>query len=84
MTSSQPVEFEIAPPSLGCAVSVLLHNLTGRWVAVSESLDGRHIGLGATAREAMASAFAPLGARTSAILMADPALFGVSLQVRAA
>jgi len=84
MTTRQPVEFEIAPPSLGYAVSVLLRNLTGRWVAVAECLDVRHVGLGATAREAMASAFAPLGPRTSAILMADPALFGASLCVLAA
>jgi uncharacterized membrane protein len=83
MTSSQPVEFEVAPPALGYAVSVLLRNVTGRWLAVAECLDGRHIGLGATARDALVSAFAPLGARTAAILMADPALFGASIHVLA-
>jgi hypothetical protein len=84
MTTSQPVEFEIAPPSLGYAVSVLLRNLTGRWLAVAEYADGRHIGLGPNAREALASAFAPLGTRTAAILLADPALFGASLRISAA
>lgn len=83
MTNSQPVEFEVAPASLGYTVSVLLRNMTGRWLAVAESQDGRHIGLGATAREALASAFTPLGTRTAAILMADPALFGASLRLLA-
>ena len=81
MTSSQPVEFEVAPPALGYAVSVLLRNVIGRWLAVAECLDVRHIGLGSTAREALVSAFAPLGARTAAVLMVDPALFGASIRV---
>jgi hypothetical protein len=84
MTDSQPVQFEILAAQLGYAVSGLLQRTSGRWVATSECLGSRYLGIGATAREALSAAFGPLGARIAAILMADPALFGVSLQVRAA
>lgn len=84
MTTSQPVEFEVAPPSLGYAVAVLLRNVTGRWLAIAKCADDRHVGLGATAREALSSALVPLGPRAASILLADPALFGASLRVMAA
>lgn len=84
MTTSQPVQFEIVPAQLGYAVSGLLQRTNGRWVANTECLGSRYLGIGATARDALTAAFGPLGPRTAAVLMADPALFGVSLQLRAA
>ncbi|HTI29542.1 MAG TPA: hypothetical protein VL687_04215 [Methylomirabilota bacterium] len=84
MTTAKSVEFELEHPSFGYAMSVGLHDLGGRWVAVAQGPDGRLLGIGATAREAFAVAIAPLGAHTAALLMADPALFGASLRVLAA
>ncbi len=84
MTTSQSVEFEVAPPSLGYAVAVLLRKVAGRWLAIARCAENRHVGLGATAREALASALVPLGPRAASILLADPALFGASLRVRVA
>lgn len=81
---SQPVEFEVAPAALEYVVWVRLRQTPGRWLATTQCLGSRHHGLGATAREALAAAFGPLGPRTAAILMADPALFGVSLRARVA
>ena len=84
MTTSQPIQFEIVPAHLGFAVSGLLRRTAGGWAATSECLGSRYLGIGATARDAVAAAFGPLGPRTAATLMADPALFGVSLLVLAA
>lgn len=83
MTTSQPVEFEVAPAALEYGVWVRLQKRAGRWLATTQRQGIRHLGLGATAREALAAALGPLGPRTAAILMADPALFGASLRVRA-
>ncbi len=79
--NSQPVEFEVAPAALEYGVWVRLQKTAGRWLAITQCLGTRHLGLGATARDALAAAFGPLGPRTAAILMADPALFGASLHV---
>jgi hypothetical protein len=84
MSTTKPVAFEVAPHSLGFPVSVVLRNVSERWLAIAQCADSRHVGLGATARDALASAFRPLGPRTAAILMADPALFGASLRLLAA
>ena len=84
MTTSDPVEFELAHPSFGYAISIQLENLGDRWLASARGADSRLLGIGATAREAFTVAIAPLGARTAALLMADPALFGASVEVLAA
>ena len=84
MTTSESVEFELAHPFFGFAISMRLHNLGGRWLATAQRADSRLLGIGATAREAFTVAIAPLGARTAALLMADPALFGASVRVLAA
>ncbi len=84
MTTATSVEFELAHPSFGYALSIGLHNLGGRWLAIAQSPDNRLVGIGATAREALIVAISPLGPRTAALLMADPALMGASVQVLAA
>ena len=83
MITSQRVAFELTAPSLGFAVSVVLGNMNDRWLATAQCHDNRHVAIGATAREALAAALAPLGSRTAAILLADPALFGASVGVLA-
>lgn len=80
----QPIEFEVASAALGYGVWVRLQETAGRWLATTQCLGNRHLGLGATAREALAAACGPLGPRSAAILMADPALFGASLRIRVA
>ena len=84
MTTSKSVEFELAHPSSGYAMSIRLHNVGGRWVAIAQCADSRLLGIGATAREALTVAITPLGAPTAARLMADPTLFGASVRVLAA
>ena len=83
MITSHRIAFELSAPSLGSAVSVVLGNLTGRWLATAQCQGSRHVAIGATAREALSSALQPLGARTAAMLLADPALFGASVGVLA-
>jgi hypothetical protein len=83
MIKSQRFSFELTPRSLGYAVSVVLAKVTDRWLATAQCQGSRHIAIGATAREALTSALAPLGTRTAAILLADPALFGASVVVLA-
>ena len=79
MIKSQRIAFELTPRSLGFAVSVVLAKVTDRWLATAQCQGSRHVAIGATAREALTSALAPLGARTAAILLADPSLFGASV-----
>ncbi len=83
MITSHQIAFELTDPSLGYAVSVVLGNLTDRWLATAQCQGSRHVAIGGTAREALTSALSPLGARTAAILLADPALFGASVGVLA-
>lgn len=83
MIKSQRIAFELTAPSLGYAVSVVLGNLTDRWLATAQCQGGRHIAIGATAREALTAALSPLGSPTAALLLADPALFGASVGVLA-
>jgi hypothetical protein len=83
MITSHRIAFELTAPSLGYAVSVVLGNLTDRWLATAQCQGSRHIAIGATAREALTSALAPLGVRTTAILLADPVLIGASVAVLA-
>ena len=83
MIKSHRIAFELTPPSLGYAVSVVLGNMTGRWLATADGPDGRHVAIGGTAREALTAVLAPLGTRTAAVLLADPALFGASVGVLA-
>lgn len=83
MIKSHRIAFELSSPLLGYVVSVVLGNMTGRWLATAHGPDGRHVAIGATARQALTSALAPLGTRTATILLADPALFGASIGVLA-
>jgi hypothetical protein len=73
--------FRLGSAELGLDVEVRLRKLDGRWLAVAEFGDEPEVGLGATAREALTASLATLGRRTATALLADPRLFGVSLQL---
>lgn len=76
------VNAHLACEELGLDVEIRLRQLNGRWLAVAEFGDEPEVGIGATARTALAAALASLGERAAAALMADPQLFGVSVAVR--
>jgi hypothetical protein len=73
--------FRLGSPELGLDVAVRLRKLDGRWLAVAEFDGEPEVGLGPTAREALAASLATLGKRAATALLADPQLFGVSLQL---
>jgi hypothetical protein len=82
---SQPrlisVNARIASRELGLEVEIRLRQLDGRWLAVADYAGEPEVGIGATARDALAAALTTLGERAAAILMADPQLFGVSAAI---
>lgn len=67
---------------LGLDIEIRLRQLDGRWLAVAEFGGEPEVGIGATPRVALAAAFATLGDRAAAVLMADPQLLGVSAAIR--
>ncbi|HET9878370.1 MAG TPA: hypothetical protein VFQ81_03575 [Candidatus Limnocylindria bacterium] len=68
--------------ALGLDVELRLRELDGRWLAVADFGGEPEVGIGATPRVALAAAFATLGERAAAALMADPQLFGISVALR--
>jgi hypothetical protein len=82
MRSSQSVEFQLEPSSLGYSVFVRLRHQE-RWVALVDWRTEQLNGLGPTARAALLAALMPLGPRATATLMAEPAMFGASASLLA-
>ena len=76
------VNARIGSEELGLEVEIRLRQLDGRWLAVADFGGEPEVGIGATPRVALAAAFATLGERAAAALMADPQLFGVSVAIR--
>ena len=76
------VTTRLSSPELGLDIEVRLRELDGRWLAVAEFDGDPEVGIGATPRAALAASLATLGDRSAAALMADPALFGVSVSLR--
>jgi len=62
-------------------VHVRIGDFESRWAAIVRSGSATSDGLGATARDALVAALAPLGARATATLMAHPTMFGASAQL---
>lgn len=81
--NANTVHVDVSPATTACVFSMQLDSLGERWVAVVDCEHERHHGIGASAREALAAALAPLGKRTAASVMADPAMFGASLALLA-
>jgi hypothetical protein len=63
------------------AVAVRIRESGDRWVADADCPNGTQVGIGTTAREALAACLSTLGPRTRSALLADPGLFGASLAV---
>ncbi len=84
--NSQPllvsVNTRLTAAELGLDVEIRLRQLDGRWLAVADFGGEPEVGIGATAREALAAALTTLGHRAAATLMADPQLFGLSVAIR--
>lgn len=76
------VNARIGSVELGIEVEIRLRQLDGRWLAVADFGGEPEVGIGATARAALAASLATLGKRATDALMADPRLFGVSAAVR--
>lgn len=75
------MSFRLQAPSLDFWVDVRLREFSGRWLAVAEISGEREIGLGRSAREALAASLSSLGGRAAAALLADSSLLGVSADV---
>lgn len=75
------VQFQLRASSLDFYVDVRLRQFDGRWLAVAEISDEPEIGLGTTARDALAASLSSLGPTAVDELLADPALLGISRTV---
>jgi hypothetical protein len=84
MYATRWFEFELTSAMLGYPVSVRLGDFEARWLAVVQCRSVSSDGLGATARDALLAALAPLGKRATTALMAEPAMFGASATLLAA
>jgi hypothetical protein len=76
------VNARLSSGDLGIDVAIRLRQLDGRWLAVADFGGDPEVGIGATPRDALAAALGTLGRRATAILMADPQLFGISAALR--
>ncbi len=76
------INTHLAVPDLGLEVEIRLRQIDGRWLAVADFGGDPEVGIGATARVALAASLATLGKRAAAILMADPQLLAPSLALR--
>jgi len=83
MRSANTVQVDVSPALSSCVFSMRLDPLGERWVARVDCEHERHHAIGATAREALSAALAPLGKQTAASVLADPAMFGASLALLA-
>ena len=75
------VDFELSVTGIAEQMRVRVGHFEER--AVASVAVGRITtnGIGATAREALVAALAPLGTRTTTAVMSAPAMFGVSAQL---
>jgi hypothetical protein len=76
------VNARLASDELGLDLEIRIRELDGRWLAVADFGGDPEVGIGATAREALAASLATLGERAAAALMADPQLLGLSVAIR--
>jgi hypothetical protein len=83
MNSGHWVDFELTVTGLSQGVQIRIGTFAERCVASVELGAVRTSGIGATAREALVAALAPLGNRMTTTVMAAPAMFGASAQLLA-
>jgi hypothetical protein len=75
------VNFRLTATDLDFWVDVRIRSFGDRWMAVAHIGGDPEIGLGATAREALAGSLGSLGDRAATVLLADPQLFGISRNI---
>ncbi len=75
------IEFSLSAPTLDFSVEVSLRRAGERWVARVLARDESRIGMGESARRALAAALTPLGASAVSALLADLGLLEPSLRV---
>ncbi|HET6820142.1 MAG TPA: hypothetical protein VFH98_06270 [Candidatus Limnocylindria bacterium] len=78
------VDFELTVTGVDASLQVRIGSFAERSVASVELGALRTNGIGATAREALVAALAPLGNRMTTAVMSAPAMFGVSARLLAA
>jgi len=72
------VRFRLSASSLVFYVDVRLRSFGERWIAVADISGDSELGLGTSAREALAGALSTLGAQATTALLADPRLLAAS------
>ena len=83
VNTCQWFEFELSPAGLGSPVHLRLGDYEDRWTATVRCGSTTTDGLGATAREALVAALAPLGSHLTTMLMSQPGMFGASADLLA-
>jgi hypothetical protein len=83
MNTGRWFDFELGSTVIGLPVQVRLGDYEDRWAATVRCGSTASDGLGATAREALVAALAPLGPRATTMLMAQPVMFGASADLLA-
>jgi hypothetical protein len=83
MNTSQWFEFDLSPTVLGIPVHLRLGDYKDRWTATVRCGATTTDGLGASAREALVAALAPLGSHVTTLLMAQPVMFAASADLLA-
>lgn len=83
MKNGQWLDLELSVTGLAERVQVRIGSFGERCTASVELGRISSDGIGATAREALVAALSPLGGRTTAAVMAAPAMFGASAQLLA-
>jgi hypothetical protein len=76
------MDIRLTAPGLGFHVDVRLARRGQMWVAVATIAGHPATGIGPSAHAALRASLATLGARTVAVLLADPGLMAVSAEVR--
>ena len=75
------LNFRLGSSEFGLDIGIRLRQLDGRWLAVAEFDNEPEVGIGASARAALAGSLARLGDRAASALLADPELMGVSARI---
>lgn len=83
MNTNRWFDFDLSPTVLGIAVHVRMGDFNDRWTASVSYGSATADGLGATARDALVAALAPLGERATTMLMAQTAMFAASADLLA-
>lgn len=79
ITTHTTTQVRLSAPSLDFWVDVTLRSFGERWIATANIGGEVEIGLGTSARQALAASLASLGERARSVLLADTALLAPSI-----